>query len=146
MPFFLHSAPLPPLSPLKLVQPRKFFYLRSNERRLRSCFETLITLLQTLPFHLLQATFLYETGLITATTNAENLRQYKIRFSLIAEQTLSFATSPNMVREAKHLSRNFKQIAWQCFTLLNILIWIVRSIYRLILNSSIKNYTEIACI
>ena len=111
MPFFLHSAPLPPLSPLKLVQPRKFFYLRSNERRLRSYFETLITLLQTLPFHLLQATFLYETGLITATTNAENLRQYKIRFSLISEQTLSFATSPNMVREAKHLSRNFKQIA-----------------------------------
>ena len=111
MPFFLHSAPLPPLSPLKLVQPRKFFYLRSNERRLRSYFETLITLLQTLPFHLLQATFLHETGLITATTNAENLRQYKIRFSLISEQTLSFATSPNMVREAKHLSRNFKQIA-----------------------------------
>ena len=111
MPFFLHSAPLPPLSPLKLVQPRKFFYLRSNERRLRSYFETLITLLQTLPFHLLQATYLYETGLITATTNAENLRQYKIRFSLISEQTLSFATSPNMVREAKHLSRNFKQIA-----------------------------------
>ena len=48
---------------------------------------------------------------MTATTNAENLRQYKIRFSLIAEQILAFASSPNMVREVKDLSPNFKQIA-----------------------------------
>ena len=41
---------------------------------------------------------------------ATNLRQYEIRFSLIAEQVLAFASSPNMVREAKHLSPNFKQI------------------------------------
>ena len=65
---------------------------------------------------------------MTAPTNAENLRQNKIRFSLISEQILAFASSPNMVREIKNLLLNFKQIAWQCFTLLNILIWIVGSI------------------
>ena len=65
---------------------------------------------------------------MTAPTNAENLRQHKIRFSLISEQILAFASSPNMVREIKNLLLNFKQIAWQCFTLLNILIWIVGSI------------------
>ena len=45
---------------------------------------------------------------MTATTNAENLRQYKIRFSLIAKQILAFASHPNMVREVKNLSPNFK--------------------------------------
>ena len=38
---------------------------------------------------------------MTATTNAENLPQYKIRFSLIAEQILVFASHPNIVREVK---------------------------------------------
>ena len=36
-----------------------------------------------------------------ATTNAENLRQYKSRFSLIVEKILAFASGPNMVREEK---------------------------------------------
>ena len=70
---------------------------------------------------------------MTATTNTEKVRQCKIRFSLIAEQTLAFALDPNMVREVKQLFPNFKQIAWRCFTLLNIFIWIVR--YILSLNS-----------
>ena len=67
-----------------------------------------------------------------ATTNAENLRQYKIRFSFIVEQILAdFDSSPNMVREVKNLSPDFKQIVRRCFTLLNILIWIVTSILSL---------------
>ena len=48
---------------------------------------------------------------MTATTNAENLRQYNIRFSLIVEQILAFASHPNIVREVKNLPPNFKQIA-----------------------------------
>ena len=48
---------------------------------------------------------------MTTTTSAENLRQYKIRFSLITKQVLVFAIHPNMVSEAKNLSPNFKQIA-----------------------------------
>ena len=48
---------------------------------------------------------------MTAPTNAEKLRQYKIRFSLISEQSLAFASSPNMAREVKNMSSNFKQIA-----------------------------------
>ena len=32
-------------------------------------------------------------------TNAENLRQYKIRFTLILEQILAFVSRPNMIRE-----------------------------------------------
>ena len=47
---------------------------------------------------------------MTATPNAEDLRQYKVRFSLIVEQMLAFASGPNMVREVKNLSPNFKQI------------------------------------
>ena len=35
---------------------------------------------------------------------------YKIRFSLIVEQILAFASSPNMAREVKNHSPNFKQI------------------------------------
>ena len=46
---------------------------------------------------------------MATTTHAENLRQYKIRFSLIAEQLLAFTSHPNMIREVKHLSLNFKQ-------------------------------------
>ena len=62
-----------------------------------------------------------------ATTNTElryydNLRQSKIRFSLILDQILSFTSYPNMVREVQNLSRNIKEIAWKCFTLMNILI------------------------
>ena len=48
---------------------------------------------------------------MTATKNAENLQQYKSRFSLIAEQVLALASHPNMLREVKNLSPNFKQIA-----------------------------------
>ena len=47
---------------------------------------------------------------MTAATNAENLRQLKIRFPLIVEQILAFALSTSMVREAKYMSPNFKQI------------------------------------
>ena len=65
---------------------------------------------------------------MTVTKNAEKLRQYKIRFSLIKEQILAFASSPNMVREVRYLSLNFKQIAGRCFTLLKILVWVVRPI------------------
>ena len=43
-------------------------------------------------------------------TNAEKL-QYKIKFSLIAEQILAFASCPNIVREVYNLSPNFKHIA-----------------------------------
>ena len=63
-----------------------------------------------------------------ATRNAENLRQYKIRFPLIEAQILDFPSSLNMVREVKNLSPNFKQTVLLCFTLLNVLIKIVRSI------------------
>ena len=48
---------------------------------------------------------------MTTTTNAENLRQYKSRFSLIGEQILAFTWSTNLVREVKNLSTNFKRIA-----------------------------------
>ena len=46
---------------------------------------------------------------MTATTNAENLRQYKIGFSLIAEQALAFASHPSIVREVKNPSPHSKQ-------------------------------------
>ena len=48
---------------------------------------------------------------MTETTNAENLRQHKIRFYLIVEQILAFALSPNMVRQVKNMSPNFKKVA-----------------------------------
>ena len=41
-----------------------------------------------------------------ATTNAKNLRQYKIRSSLIAEQILAFASKHNMARKVKNLLPN----------------------------------------
>ena len=47
---------------------------------------------------------------MTVTTNAENLRQYKGRFSSIVEQIMAFTLSPNMLRDVKNLSSNFKQI------------------------------------
>ena len=55
-------------------------------------------------------------------------KQCKIRFYLVVDQIPALASNPNMVREVKNLSPNFKQVAWKCFTLLNILIWIVRCI------------------
>ena len=79
-------------------------------------FETLIALLQTYRF-LLQVVFLCETDLviricqfISATTNSENLQQYKLRFSLITEQVLAFTLHPNIVSDVKNLSPNFSQI------------------------------------
>ena len=45
---------------------------------------------------------------MTAATNVKNLRQYKIRVSLIVEQILAFASSPKVVREVKNLFPNFK--------------------------------------
>ena len=45
---------------------------------------------------------------MTATANAENLRQYKCRFSLMTEQILGFTLNPDMFREVKNLSPNFK--------------------------------------
>ena len=45
---------------------------------------------------------------MTATTNDENLQQYKSRFSLIVELILPFDSRPSMVREVKNLSPNFK--------------------------------------
>ena len=45
------------------------------------------------------------------TTNAENLRQYKSRFSLIIEQILAFPLNTNLVRKVENLSPNFKRIA-----------------------------------
>ena len=47
---------------------------------------------------------------MTTTTNAENLRQFKSRFSLIVEQILAFPWSTNFIREVKILSPNFKRI------------------------------------
>ena len=54
-----------------------------------------------------QAAFLCETDLVikiwwimTAITNAENLRQYKIRYSLIAELILALDASPKV--EMRH--------------------------------------------
>ena len=52
------------------------------------------------------------------TTNAENLRQYEIRFSLIVEQILAFASSTNLVREVKNLLPN---CITNCITLFNII-------------------------
>ena len=49
---------------------------------------------------------------MTTAKNAENLRQYKSRFSLIVEQILAFASrSSNLIREVESLSPNFKRIA-----------------------------------
>ena len=47
---------------------------------------------------------------MTATTNYENLRQYKLDF-FDYRQIMAFASSPNMARKVKNLSPNFKQIA-----------------------------------
>ena len=70
---------------------------------------------------------------MTVIANTEILRQYKSRFFLIVEQVLVFDSSHNMVKEVKNVFPNFKQIASRRFTLVNILIRIVRPI--LLLNS-----------
>ena len=68
---------------------------------------------------------------MTATTCADNLPQNEIRFFLLVEQILAVASSLNMISELKNLSPNFKQFTLRCFTLLNIPIWIIRSILSL---------------
>ena len=45
---------------------------------------------------------------MTTITNAENLQQYKSRFSLILEQILIFPSSTNLARKNKNLPSNFK--------------------------------------
>ena len=45
---------------------------------------------------------------MTTTTNAENLQQYKIRFSLIVEQILAFPSSSCLVRKVKSLPPKFQ--------------------------------------
>ena len=44
-------------------------------------------------------------------TAMTNLQQYKIKFSLIVDQILAFASSPNMVPKKTNLPPNFKQNA-----------------------------------
>ena len=48
---------------------------------------------------------------MTTTKKAENLRQYKSKFSLIVEHILTFPLRTNLVRKVKNLSRNLKRIA-----------------------------------
>ena len=48
---------------------------------------------------------------MTMTANTENVKQYKRRFSLIAEEILDFAFITKLVREAKNMPPNFKRIA-----------------------------------
>ena len=45
---------------------------------------------------------------MTTTTNAKNLRQYKIRFFLTAEQILVFASHLNIVREVNIFVSKFQ--------------------------------------
>ena len=47
---------------------------------------------------------------MTTRKNAENLRKYKSRFSLTAEQIMAFPLRTNLIRKVKNLSPNFKQI------------------------------------
>ena len=54
-----------------------------------------------------------------------------ISISLIVEQILAFASSPKIFGEVKNPSLNFRQIAWRCFTLTSILIWLVKYILQL---------------
>ena len=48
---------------------------------------------------------------MTTAINAKNLRQYKSRFSLIAEEILAFSLSTNLFRKAIKLLPNLKRIA-----------------------------------
>ena len=49
--------------------------------------------------------------IMTATTNVENLQQYRSRFSFIVKKILAFASGANFVRKVKNLSPNFKRLA-----------------------------------
>ena len=68
-------------------------------------------------------------------TNAADLQKYKSTFSLIVKQILAFSSSKNLARE---VNLNFKQIKFQCFTLLKILIQIIRSITSLNFNQFLE--------
>ena len=48
---------------------------------------------------------------MTTTTNAENIRQYKSRFSLNVEEVPAFPWSNYLFRKVKSLPPNFKRIA-----------------------------------
>ena len=45
---------------------------------------------------------------MTKATNAENMRQYKSRFSFIVEQILAFTLSTNLVRKVKNFVPKFQ--------------------------------------
>ena len=114
---------------------KEVLYLRWNERYLRASFKTLITLLQTFLCNIFLQDFFYKRRFFARQTlllKCINLwlrkqMQYKTRFSVIVEEALDFITNLDMVREGK-MSPNFKKIAWCCFTLLNILICVIRSL------------------
>ena len=59
---------------------------------------------------------------MTKIKNPENLRQYRLRFSLVIEPILAFVSSTNLVRERKNVPPNFERIA--CSALQKDLIWI----------------------
>ena len=80
---------------------------------------------------------------MTTTRYAENLLQYKCRFSLIVEQIRLFSSSTNFVRKAKNLSPSCKRISQ--IKLKIILIRIDNPFYRKNLTSSAKNNVQIAC-
>ena len=68
--------------------------------------------------YILQALFFCDTELVikicqimTTTINVKNLRQWKSKFFLIAEQIQASPSRTNLVREVKDLSPNFKRIA-----------------------------------
>lgn len=53
---------------------------------------------------------------MTAISNAKNLRQYKSRLSVIAEEILPFMLSTDLVGEVKSEFPNLKQIGCRYFT------------------------------
>ena len=55
---------------------------------------------------------------MTVTKNAENFRQYKIRFSLIVEQILIFASSSNMVTDVE---KSFSKLQTNCVTMFHVI-------------------------
>ena len=77
-------------------------------------------------------------------TNAENLWQYKNKFSFIVVHILAFASSTNLVGEVKNMFLNFKQVVFQSFLLLNLLIEIGRSILSLNFKQFANHCTKIA--
>ena len=81
---------------------------------------------------------------MTAKASTENFRQHKSTFYLILEQILAFNSSRIIVREVKNLSPNSEQYASCCFMLLIFSFGLLDPLYRKTLNSSTKNYTQIA--